>query len=846
MLLTTSLVILITNFYNFLFRMKKVVKRHRGKKFYGKRPQYKKKIKKDEKTEGNKKKMYKAIARNKEAEDYMKRVKLNELKRQKNLEKMEESESEEEKPNETTVNSFELLLKSLSSSKNKSKPVQLESAIDSSSSEEEEEEQEPDTEGESDQDEEMNELKADSEYADSDKESSIANSELDGDEVLDIDLSDLESDKDDAVSEAENLKSGSESEGKLEEASESEGETKKETAKPDEEDEASDHLEELESDTEVIPDDSDDRNSRDPFAIHLDRDISPSLQDALCGTEKKVEKTVIHWDELGQLQFEIPRGAVADKRKPKGLIDLEEPEQFAEEGTIPTVATNSTNLFVKNQIKNNLIQFTEKPEAPLSPFQLELFSILNNYQDLYFSQRNFDNCEEIRLVYCMHALNHVLKTRSRVLKHNAQLNRNKDDVVLPDHVRDQGLARPKVLIVTPFRDSAFKVINYLISLFCNNEQKRIMKYKRFVLEFTGEELYFPKRNPKPEDYEKTFTGNVDDNFRIGICITKKTVKLYTDYYISDIIVASPLGLRMTIGAPGEKDRDFDFLSSIEMLVLDQAELFYAQNWEHVIHMYDHLHLKPTAMRDTDFSRVRNWVLNGLSKNYCQTLLFTTHELPEFRSLYNNKMVNYRGKVRTIQTIEVGSIQKVIVNVPQVFQRIDVTSLEHSFEARFEYFTKTVLPQYKNPTMAHCLIYVPSYFDYVRVRNYFKKEEISFVQVSEYSKEEKVARARDIFFHSGAHFLLYSERAHFFKRARLKGIRHLIMYAPPAWPNFYSEMINLMHESLQNPRDGFENSASMTLLYTKYDLIQLSAIVGNEKAAKLATSSKRIQMFTVND
>ena len=91
-----------------------------------------------------------------------------------------------------------------------------------------------------------------------------------------------------------------------------------------------------------------------------------------------------------------------------------------------------------------------------------------------------------------------------------------------------------------------------------------------------------------------FRGNVDDSFRLGVKITKKSVKLFADFYQCDLIIASPLGLRMSI----EKDksarvclslghitdcvvRNADFLSSVEVLIVDQMDALTMQNWEHV-------------------------------------------------------------------------------------------------------------------------------------------------------------------------------------------------------------------------------------------------------------------------
>jgi len=77
----------------------------------------------------------------------------------------------------------------------------------------------------------------------------------------------------------------------------------------------------------------------------------------------------------------------------------------------------------------------------------------------------------------------------------------------------------------------------------------------------------------------------NDHFKIGIALKYNrkqqgaSLKLYEKLYESDIIVASPLAIRIMTGqetdetAMAEKKIDFDFLSSIEYLILDQAEAF---------------------------------------------------------------------------------------------------------------------------------------------------------------------------------------------------------------------------------------------------------------------------------
>lgn len=105
------------------------------------------------------------------------------------------------------------------------------------------------------------------------------------------------------------------------------------------------------------------------------------------------------------------------------------------------------------------------------------------------------------------------------------MNGGKTLSIIPDHCRDQGLVRPKVLIILPFRESAYRVINILIKLLVPEMGAGVLNQKRFEEEFTGDTLEFSTKYPKPEDYEQIFAGNTDDTFRIGMSLTKKSIKV---------------------------------------------------------------------------------------------------------------------------------------------------------------------------------------------------------------------------------------------------------------------------------------------------------------------------------
>ncbi|KAL7889197.1 hypothetical protein AOLI_G00014550 [Acnodon oligacanthus] len=281
--------------------------------------------------------------------------------------------------------------------------------------------------------------------------------------------------------------------------------------------------------------------------------------------------------------------------------------------------------------------------SDLTDLQKELLRLMGSYRDIYYPECSpVVEGPEVRRAYCLHALNHVLKANSRVLAHNARLKEAKG--AEEEEFRDQGLTRPKVLILVPIRDGALRVVQTFISLLEPKGKKMdVSNKKRFKDEFGEDPNAKPTNLHRPDDYNAVFSGNVDDHFRIGLSILKRSMRLYSPFYSSDIIIASPLGLRTLLGVEGEAQRDFDFLSSIELLVLDQTDVFLMQNWEHVLHVMKHVNLQPLDSHGVDFSRVRMWNLNNWAGYYRQTLVFSAIPDPQINSILTKHCRNYRGQ-----------------------------------------------------------------------------------------------------------------------------------------------------------------------------------------------------------
>ena len=120
-----------------------------------------------------------------------------------------------------------------------------------------------------------------------------------------------------------------------------------------------------------------------------------------------------------------------------------------------------------------------------------------------------------------------------------------------------------MLILCPNKKHAKIIIEEIVKQLNNGNWKGISKKKRFKDEFSE-------------------ADSLNDSFRIGISydFENKKLRFYQPMDNSDIIISSPLGLKLT---DLEEDNSnitqngyIDYLSSIEILLLDFAEVFIYQ------------------------------------------------------------------------------------------------------------------------------------------------------------------------------------------------------------------------------------------------------------------------------
>jgi U3 small nucleolar RNA-associated protein 25 len=482
------------------------------------------------------------------------------------------------------------------------------------------------------------------------------------------------------------------------------------------------------------------------------------------------------------------------------------------------------------ELKARLVENAQKRIGTFDDLEQAITPSIFGYQDLLFGARTVQNASRLRDITCLHALNHILMTRDRVLKNNAKLAQAKDDDTDTEY-RDQGFTRPKILFLLETKQACVRALDSITALHDFEQQEN---KKRFLDSFSLPEDKFSE--DRPADFRDLFEGNDENEFRIGVKLTRKTLKYYSTFYNSDIIFASTLGLRRAIESGDPKKRDSDFLSSIEMVIMEQADAALMQNWEHAEFVFEHLNLQPKDSHGCDFSRVRNWYLDGHAGFVRQTIVLSAFLTPKINTLYNRHMRNFAGRLKYTADHTAGLIETLSYGIKQTFLRFDSPSHLTDPDARFKYFSTTILPsitRLPKPVEGGLgvLVFIPSYLDFVRIRNSLVDTDIAYASISEYTDATDVRKARSHFMNGKHSVLLYTGRAHHFHRYNLRGVKRVVFYGVPENHIFYDEVVGFVGKSVERAEIS-RAEASVKVCFSRWERLELERIVGSKRVGKM--------------
>lgn len=591
---------------------------------------------------------------------------------------------------------------------------------------------------------------------------------------------------------------------------------------------SNDEQDEEDSEEDFKADESDDEDTSDPFENHF-----------ALSSEKYLDECVDYLKESKRWN-----NSKKNYETHSCIVSLPPAPSSSKYASIPEAHTlDSYNI--KSRILEPFKQNISEDSIDKDVKKMILDPMFS-YKDILLPYTDFKKQEDYRRLYSLHCLNHVFKTRDRILKNNTKVSLQNENIangkLKPEdekEFRDQGFTRPKVLVLLPTRNHCYKVMEEIIKI---SGADQIENQKKFKAQFYEDST--PPEN-KPDDFKHLFEGNTHDYFTLGVKFTRKTMKLYSSFYQSDMIFASPVGLKLILENDDKKKRDSDFLSSIEVLVVDNANAIDLQNWDHMLTVMKYINKIPSAMHDTDFGRVRMWSINEQAQYFRQTLVFTEYNTPNINNLLT-KSENIFGKYRFRVNVknEDSAMFKVGLKIRQIFTRFESTSPIDEPDARFNHFKNVIVPSLSKSTTYEdgLLLYIPSYVDFLRIKNYLQaKTSLLFIDANEYSKQKELTKARALFQQGRRKILLYTERLHHYRRFDLKGVKNILMYGVPNNPIFYTELVSSIGRSVYEGIADF-NISNVRILYSKWDALPLERVVGSERAPVLTHGQNEFYEF----
>ena len=331
-------------------------------------------------------------------------------------------------------------------------------------------------------------------------------------------------------------------------------------------------------------------------------------------------------------------------------------------------------------------------------------------------------------------------------------------------------------------------------------------------------------------------GNLNDVFALGIEFRKKSMKLFSEFYKSDIVLASTMGLKKVIGE--DKKYDADFLSSVELVIVDSLETINMQNIEHLQFCLEQLNLKPVEQRDADINRVQMHHIEKKSCEFRQLVFLSQITTPVLNSTFLKNSKNITGKSFVKLNYDTKKwVSKIKVpGLVLMFKKLNSKKdgvLQSQSNLRLKYFSEKLLKDIKSRSQSGVLIFLPDHFDYIRVKNLMNKRMKidpgdNFAELNEYDSVTKRKNQRRMFSKDDgieAKCLLFTERYYFYHRKfpPRGSVKNVVFYGLPSFDRYFYDMCSCVEPGEQ---------AFVHVMFFENEFEQLARLVGKAKALEM--------------
>lgn len=427
--------------------------------------------------------------------------------------------------------------------------------------------------------------------------------------------------------------------------------------------------------------------------------------------------------------------------------------------------------------------------------------ILFNYHDLLYVD---NDCSNIRSVAAFHVANTIMS--------NIMIQAEK-----VEGKHDSGYTPATVLVLCPMKVQAYafitEVLNFLpIDAETDPFNMSLEHIEKLNTEYDAE----PPENVrkyKPADYVEIFGGVTDQDFKMGIRFFPNKVSLYQKMAKSQMIIASPFALM--------KHDDLDFLSSIEVLVLDSLDVLLTQNHEACFNIVSKLNEMPSNVKSTPWNRLRAYCADKNHKKMRQSIGYSSVLTPDMRSLFSD-FVNIKGSIISRPLL----YPPIIVKGANIqFHRIPCDSHQSIGESQYQYFIQKIIPmikQWRNEredVAKRTIIYFVSSMRFYQIRKYITEQNIEFLELGDAATKTDLKLMKKSFQADPNAVMLMTERFYFHYRPQLANVERTVFILPPTYPQYFSEI---------------SGGGETHIYFTQYDEFAIERVVGSTQTQRIMT------------